>query len=798
MKKIWAFAIGCYVLIKLMYFFSENSYILEDLQLNPNDYARITDVEYKAIVSDEPGEEGKVIITEKLTFDVHAASRNNTFWELWRDLPEDYVDGLKVHYKVNSVKQILKDGTEVIYEESPRLYWEDEDYVRSNTTLGPGKWYHSEGPYDESSRDYECVFFYIDDVYREEMVFEIEYEMYNAALKYKDCSDLYLALYSGSTITKLESFQAQILFPNDKMPAPGNYEVYTYGTNSHTFPYEESASMNPGYHTFYFELDEDALKFKPYNQYIEFDLVAYNEDKHAFTENALSNYYSSDNVLDEIREEQKAYANQPKQYLIRKIIFFIILGILSVIVLLYGFSLDKRIRGKHYFCKPSMQIQYFREIPSDLDPNFAATLVHCKHKPPKDDSGIYSALLLSLARKEYIELIDNYNDTTIIIKKTASPRRKPSYGASGQTSSYGTTPYQTTMSSYSTTASSMYSSTGAPIFTTTETPIYADRPSTFAESAGTPIYSDKPSTIAESTGAPIYSGTPSTSSETIGNVAAGTTATDATNPTAEISTPKESLYEPLTPCEEYYFNLIVRHAVQNQITMSSLQYRVSNDYESTSSFVRSMESSIGSIGTKEDYFQKLDYKQPVKEIRKMSTFLLIVGILFITVVNIISRLTRLDFVFGGFVLFGICCIIASVYTRIKSRKYVLLTQFGEDEYAKWRGLYNFLNSETIISERSYVEIALWEKYLIYASAFGIAEKVIKAIGIRCPEVESSPVMRTGYYNSGNIRVRSRSFSNSVRTGSTRSYSGGGGYGGGGGSFGYGGGGRGGGGGGGGH
>ena len=81
---------------------------------NPFDYARITDVDYKAVVCDEEGSKGKVIITERLTFDVHAASKDNLFWELWRDLPENEVDGVKVRYKVNSVKQILEDGTELL------------------------------------------------------------------------------------------------------------------------------------------------------------------------------------------------------------------------------------------------------------------------------------------------------------------------------------------------------------------------------------------------------------------------------------------------------------------------------------------------------------------------------------------------------------------------------------------------------------------------------------------------------------------------------------------------------------
>ena len=75
-----------------------------------DDYARITDVEYKAVVMDEPDNNGKILITERLTYDIHADSEYNLFWELWRDLPENYIDGLKVDYKVNSVKQIYPDS----------------------------------------------------------------------------------------------------------------------------------------------------------------------------------------------------------------------------------------------------------------------------------------------------------------------------------------------------------------------------------------------------------------------------------------------------------------------------------------------------------------------------------------------------------------------------------------------------------------------------------------------------------------------------------------------------------------
>ena len=705
--------------------------IIGAIATNANDYARITDVEYKAVVVDEPGSEGKVVITERLTFDIHAASRSNLFWELWRDLCEDYVDGVKVHYKVNSVKQIMDDGTEIIYEESPKLYWDDYDYVSYNPYYGPGKWYHSEGPYDEENEQYECVFFYVDGLYREEVVFEIEYEMYNAALKYNDCSDLYLAMYSEETINYLDSFSAEILIPNEDMPRDGNYDVYTYGTNANSFPLKESATKNPGYYTFYFDLDEDDLQFKSYNEYIEFDLVSYGEDKHIFTEYAPSNYYTYDDVLDEIYEEQEAYANTPYIYAIAKVIVLVLAIIFSICILIYALRTDARMKAKHAFFTAPMDIDFFREIPSDLDPHFATTLCFAKHKAPKDDSGVYSALLLSLERKEYIDLNDFGNTVLITIKKKPEPVIPP---------------------------------------------------------VAVPVM---PSPVSSINWDSDWDSDEWSSDSTTNTTVDTTPVMDMTPPEPAVP---EKEYEPLTLCEEYYFNLLVRHAKDGSITMDQFQSRVSSDYVNTDAFARNMDNSIVNIGVKEGYIQKADFTAPQKELRSKATGLNVWATIIIILVNLISVNTRMDLAFGAYTIFAVTCYISAFIIKKKSNKYVLLTQYGEEEYAKWRGLYNFLNSDTLISERTYVELPMWEKYLIYATAFGISEKVIKAIGIRCPEASQSTVLNSNYCRSGRIHHHSRSVRRAVRSGSSFARSGGGG----GGGFGYGGGGRGGGGGGGGH
>lgn len=673
---------------------------------NPFDYARITDVEYRAVVVDEPGSEGKVVITERLTFDIHAASRDNGFWELWRELPEFTVDGVPVHYQVNSVKQIMEDGTEVVWEESPQLYWDDEDYLITNPTLGPGKWFYSEGPYSESARRYECVLLYINDVYREEMVFEIEYEMYNAALRYNDCSELYLSMYSGETCKYLDSYKAEILIPNADMPAQGNYTYTTYGTSDYMFPVTESATANPGYYTFSIDLDRGDLKFNPYTEFIEFDLVSYAEDKHIFAEYASENMYTDYNCLDEILSDQEAYRDDATYYKTLKMVVFGLCIIGSGIVIGCAVASKELTKKKYTFYQPTMDYEYFRDIPSDLDPSFASALVFCKQKAPKDDSGVYSAILLSLARKEYIEL-EELSENNVQIRFKKRPPQTPG----------------------------LMQPTG--------------------------MQEEIP-----------------------------------------VATENEAPMEPLTTTEEYYYNLLARHAVGGSISMSSFQYRISKDYSNTDTFVRNMEKSTVNIGVREGYFQKADYMQPKKKIKSTATAFVVLGIITMLFLNWISYDSRIGMAYGGFFVLGITFIACAIYLFIRARRYILLTQFGEDEYAKWRGLYNFLDSDTLMNERTFIELPLWERYLVYATAFGISEKVIKAISINCPEAMQSEVLRNPCYRSRSFHHYSgSSFRSAVRTGSKAaraSYGGGGGYGGGGSYGGYGGGGRGGGGGGGGH
>lgn len=679
--------------------------ILSESLWAPADYARITEVDYKAVVVDEPGGEGKAVVTERLTFDVHAASKNNLFWELWRDLCESEVDGVKVHYKVNYVKQLFDDGrAPVEYTQSPKLYWDDDDFINTSGGLGPGKWFHSEGPYNENNRQYECVLFYVDGLYREEVVFEIQYEMYNAAFRYGDASELYLQLFSDEDVTHLTSFRGQILFPNEIMPKTGNYYAHTYGTNSHMFPFVESDTMNPGYRTFSFTLDASQLKFRPYNQYIEFALVAFGEDKHAFTKYASINDYYHEDTLEYLRQEHAKYEALAVNAKRAKVVILLLFSCVVLFTMLLVFALHKRTRKKYFASQPATQPAYFRDIPSALDPHFAAALVFCKHNKKQDIQDGYAAVLLSLTQKGYLELVKinpdrdwAFNNTKIVLRhRPVQPQ--PAQNIPG----------------------------GPP-----ETPIPQQ-----------------------------LSGNP----------------------------------PPLTPTEAQYFHLILRHAGGAEIPLAAFQNRISADYEHTNAFVIGIRLAITNIGVHQGYFQSTTYKKPKEQAKGWALALIILGAIALIPGNLLCHQTRLDLAFGAFFVLGIGFIACGVVLNRLSNRYILLTQFGEAEYAKWRGLYRFLNSATLLNERSPIDLPLWEDYFIYATAFGISEKVIKALEIRCPNPEASPVLhRGGYYRTVYFHSSRRAFRSATRAAAFTARSGGhGGYGG------YGGGGRGGGGGGGGH
>ena len=131
-----------------------------------------------------------------------------------------------------------------------------------------------------------------------------------------------------------------------------------------------------------------------------------------------------------------------------------------------------------------------------------------------------------------------------------------------------------------------------------------------------------------------------------------------------------------------------------------------------------------------------------------------------------------------FLIDGILC------SKIKKNCNVL-TQKGIDCKEKWKGLKKYMEDFSLLKEKEVPAIEVWEKYLVYATAFGIAEKVLKQLKTVYPNIDELDAVHTStymyfIYHSNFTADFSHSISSSITSSYSSATGGGGGFSGGGG------------------
>ena len=139
----------------------------------------------------------------------------------------------------------------------------------------------------------------------------------------------------------------------------------------------------------------------------------------------------------------------------------------------------------------------------------------------------------------------------------------------------------------------------------------------------------------------------------------------------------------------------------------------------------------------------------------------------------------------GIIPLAITTLIQLIVFSILLSKINVLTQKGVNENAKWKGLKKYMQDFSMLDKREIPEVVIWEKFLVYATAFGIADKVLKQLKMVYPNIEQE--FNTNHYGYMYLMLHtnfSNSFSNAITTSMSTAYSsatgGGGGFSGGGG------------------
>ena len=129
-------------------------------------------------------------------------------------------------------------------------------------------------------------------------------------------------------------------------------------------------------------------------------------------------------------------------------------------------------------------------------------------------------------------------------------------------------------------------------------------------------------------------------------------------------------------------------------------------------------------------------------------------------------------------------IIGLIKSIMVAKKINVFTQKGVNEIEEWKGLKKYMKDYSLLDEKEVPAITIWEKYLVFATAFGIANEVIKQLKLVYPDFENiSTINSTTLFIVMNTDFN-RTFSSAISTSMSTTYSsatgGGGGFSGGGG------------------
>ncbi len=113
----------------------------------------------------------------------------------------------------------------------------------------------------------------------------------------------------------------------------------------------------------------------------------------------------------------------------------------------------------------------------------------------------------------------------------------------------------------------------------------------------------------------------------------------------------------------------------------------------------------------------------------------------------------------------------AILTKQEMKRIAVYTQEGVDESAKWKGLKKYMKEFSLLKEKEVPDIVIWEKFLVYATVFGIADKVLKQLKVVYPNIEEMTTAGNYTYMNAMISTNfARSFLSAVSTSMSSAYS----------------------------
>ena len=135
-----------------------------------------------------------------------------------------------------------------------------------------------------------------------------------------------------------------------------------------------------------------------------------------------------------------------------------------------------------------------------------------------------------------------------------------------------------------------------------------------------------------------------------------------------------------------------------------------------------------------------------------------IGAIFITIMAVISNSS--GYIFGATLWFGVVCLVASFICYLNSIN--KRSKKGNEDYVRWKAFKKFLEDFSSFEDYPVPSLVVWEHYLVYATSFGIADKVSAQLKLKFnyEEFTSSNCTYVAYFG---YRHRIGVFNRSIRT-----------------------------------
>lgn len=119
--------------------------------------------------------------------------------------------------------------------------------------------------------------------------------------------------------------------------------------------------------------------------------------------------------------------------------------------------------------------------------------------------------------------------------------------------------------------------------------------------------------------------------------------------------------------------------------------------------------------------------------------------LFWIIIAMFVSINNIEFIPAYFCI--VAWLIFVIYLATAHKK----SEKGIEHYAKWKAFKNFLKDFGAFDIKELPEIELWERYLVYATIFGLAETVEKAMNVKIKELDVTG-MNTNVYIGPHIHI----------------------------------------------